>query len=63
MAIENLLAFLLAATIIELTPGPNMGYLALVSLGEGRRAGLMTFPPEPVRQGPSPRYLANLVCG
>ncbi|MAY63585.1 MAG: lysine transporter LysE [Rhizobiales bacterium] len=42
MAIENLLAFLLAATIIELTPGPNMGYLALVSLGEGRRAGLMT---------------------
>lgn len=42
MSIENLLAFLLASTLIELTPGPNMGYLALVSLGEGRRAGLMT---------------------
>ncbi|MBG18977.1 MAG: lysine transporter LysE [Rhizobiales bacterium] len=42
MSFENLLAFLLASTIIEITPGPNMGYLAVVSLGEGRRAGFLT---------------------
>lgn len=33
-------AFLLTALVIELTPGPNMAYLALVSALEGRRAGL-----------------------
>lgn len=33
-------AFLLTALVIELTPGPNMAYLALVSAVEGRRAGL-----------------------
>ncbi|MBC2776369.1 LysE family translocator [Parasphingopyxis marina] len=33
-------AFLLTALVIELTPGPNMGYLALVSAVEGRREGL-----------------------
>ena len=31
--------FLLAVLLIELTPGPNMGWLALVSMGQGRRAG------------------------
>ena len=31
--------FLLAVALIELTPGPNMGWLALVSLGRGRPAG------------------------
>ena len=31
--------FLLAVALIELTPGPNMGWLALVSLGRGRLAG------------------------
>lgn len=33
-------AFLLTALLIELTPGPNMAWLALTSAGEGRRAGL-----------------------
>lgn len=31
-------AFVLAATLIELTPGPNMGYLAIVALTQGRKA-------------------------
>jgi threonine/homoserine/homoserine lactone efflux protein len=35
-------AFLLAMVLIELTPGPNMGYLALVSAARGRMAGLLT---------------------
>jgi len=35
-------AFLLAMVLIELTPGPNMGYLALVSTARGRKAGLLT---------------------
>ncbi len=34
------LAFLWTALIIELTPGPNMTYLAILSLSEGRKAGL-----------------------
>ena len=37
--IQTLPAFLLTALVIELTPGPNMAYLALVSAVEGRRAG------------------------
>lgn len=37
-----LLPFLAAVTLIELTPGPNMGYLAGLSAVEGRRAGLIT---------------------
>ena len=32
--------FLLAMVLVELTPGPNMGWLALVSLSRGRTAGL-----------------------
>jgi threonine/homoserine/homoserine lactone efflux protein len=32
--------FLIAATLIELTPGPNMAYLAHVALERGRAAGL-----------------------
>lgn len=35
-------SFLLAAVLIELTPGPNMGYLALVSARRGWSAGLLT---------------------
>jgi threonine/homoserine/homoserine lactone efflux protein len=31
--------FLIAVALIELTPGPNMGWLALVSLERGRSAG------------------------
>jgi len=34
------LPFLAAVVLIELTPGPNMGWLALVSLSQGRTAGL-----------------------
>ena len=40
MDISAALAFTLAAIAIELTPGPNMVWLALVALTEGRRAGL-----------------------
>lgn len=32
-------AFIATCLVIELTPGPNMGYLALLSAREGRRAG------------------------
>ncbi len=32
--------FILAATIAEITPGPNMGYLAALAIAQGRRAGL-----------------------
>lgn len=35
----NLLSFIVTCTIIELTPGPNMGYLALLSASDGRKAG------------------------
>ncbi|MBY0563857.1 MAG: LysE family translocator [Hyphomonadaceae bacterium] len=34
-----ILPFLAAVTLIELTPGPNMGYLAALSASEGRAAG------------------------
>lgn len=37
-----LFSFALAALLIELTPGPNMTYLALVSANDGRRAGFAT---------------------
>lgn len=36
------LPFFLTALLIELTPGPNMGYLALVAAREGRKAGVAT---------------------
>lgn len=39
---STLVSFALTSLIIELTPGPNMTYLALVSAGEGRRAGFAT---------------------
>ncbi|WP_262423447.1 LysE family translocator [Brevundimonas denitrificans] len=32
--------FLMAMVLVELTPGPNMGWLALVTLARGRTAGL-----------------------
>lgn len=34
--------FLVAVVLVELTPGPNMGYLAGLSAVEGRRAGFVT---------------------
>lgn len=40
--IGTLLSFVLASFFIEMTPGPNMTYLALVSAGEGRRRGFAT---------------------
>lgn len=37
-----LLSFVLASFLIELTPGPNMTYLAIATLKDGRRAGFLT---------------------
>lgn len=39
--LETLLPFILTSLAIELTPGPNMAYLALVGVVRGRRDGLM----------------------
>lgn len=39
MTPEFLLPFALASVAIEATPGPNMAYLAVLSMSEGRRAG------------------------
>jgi threonine/homoserine/homoserine lactone efflux protein len=36
---ETLLAFAATCLVIELTPGPNMAYLAVLSASVGRRAG------------------------
>lgn len=35
---SGLQAFVLASFLIELTPGPNMGYLAVVAIGQGKTA-------------------------
>lgn len=40
LGLAQLLPFLVAVAIIELTPGPNMGYLAVVAGRSGRRAGM-----------------------
>ena len=40
MVPENLIAFVIASVAIELTPGPNMAYLAILSLDRGRSAGV-----------------------
>ncbi|MGL4319919.1 MAG: LysE family translocator [Paracoccaceae bacterium] len=40
MDLTTLATFALTATAIELTPGPNMVWLAIVAATEGRRAGL-----------------------
>src|SRR3954464_4447657 len=37
----DLLTFLLTVLLLELTPGPNMGYLATLALSRGRAAGLI----------------------
>jgi threonine/homoserine/homoserine lactone efflux protein len=39
---STLASFLLTSFLIEITPGPNMTYLALVSASDGRRAGFAT---------------------
>ena len=36
---QTLAGFVLTAFLIELTPGPNMAYLALIAATEGRRPG------------------------
>ena len=36
----SLLAFVLTCFVIEITPGPNMAYLAALSLSQGMRAGI-----------------------
>lgn len=35
----TLSAFVLASVLMEITPGPNMAYLAILSISDGRRAG------------------------
>jgi threonine/homoserine/homoserine lactone efflux protein len=37
--LETLSIFALTCLVIELTPGPNMAYLVVLSAGHGRRAG------------------------
>src|SRR6476469_8873340 len=37
----NVLEFILTVLILELTPGPNMTYLATLTLDRGRRAGML----------------------
>lgn len=39
LSFETLLAFAATCLVIELTPGPNMAYLAVLSASVGRRAG------------------------
>jgi len=39
-ATSPLIAFILTVIVIELTPGPNMAWLAVLSADRGRRAGL-----------------------
>jgi len=38
--LELFFSFLVTSVLIELTPGPNVTYLALLALGEGRKAAL-----------------------
>lgn len=40
--LSAIIAFSIASIVIELTPGPNMTYLALVSARDGRYYGMMT---------------------
>ncbi len=42
LSVTTLLSFSLTSFLIELTPGPNMTYLALVAAQEGRRKGYAT---------------------
>lgn len=40
MISDGFWAFIALSVIMEITPGPNMGYLAIVSLTRGRQAGM-----------------------
>ena len=47
----TLATFTLASFLVELTPGPNMVYLAVLSVTEGRSAGFAaTWPKKPHSQ-------------
>jgi threonine/homoserine/homoserine lactone efflux protein len=39
ISLETFASFVLTCFVIEVTPGPNMAYLAVLSAGHGRRAG------------------------
>lgn len=39
VSLETILSFAVTCLVIELTPGPNMAYLAVLSASKGRRAG------------------------
>jgi threonine/homoserine/homoserine lactone efflux protein len=39
MLITTILPFIVTCAIIEATPGPNMAYLAVLSISDGKRAG------------------------
>lgn len=39
LSVETLLAFAATSAVIELTPGPNMAYLAIIAASGGRRPG------------------------
>lgn len=41
--IGHYLAFVLIALVMVITPGPNMAYLVSRSIGQGRRAGLLSL--------------------
>jgi threonine/homoserine/homoserine lactone efflux protein len=60
VALATLLRFGVAALLIELTPGPNMGYLAIITAQRGRIAGF--FVVAGVAAGLS-SYLAATVAG
>ncbi|MDZ4372704.1 MAG: LysE family translocator [Phenylobacterium sp.] len=60
MATEALVPFLLTVLAMELTPGPNMAYLAVVSARSGRRAGLAAVAGVTLGLG---AYLAASVAG
>jgi threonine/homoserine/homoserine lactone efflux protein len=43
LVVESMLEFILAVLFVELTPGPNMAYLAALALARGRTAGLFAI--------------------
>ncbi len=39
---DHIITFIIACILIEATPGPNMGYLAIISAQKGRKVGFAT---------------------
>jgi len=63
----NVLEFILTVLLLELTPGPNMAYLATILLDRGRRAGLLATVGvgaglSMARRGLQPALGSNLGC-